>query len=97
MKQYANEMIAGDVFHPSETIIDEMEAQNIKQVDLVKASGYKKSHISLLLKGERSINIQVAMALETVLNIKAEFWIRLQKNYELQKELNELTRHRKAC
>lgn len=96
MKQYANEMIAGDVFHPSETIVEEMEAQNIKQVDLVAASGYKKSHISLLLKGERNVNIQVAIALETLLNIKAEFWIKLQKNYELQKELNELLKHRQA-
>lgn len=96
MKQYANEMIVGNVFHPSETIIDEMEAQSIKQVDLVNASGYKKSHISLLLKGKRNINIQVAIALEKLLNIKAEFWIRLQKNYELQKELHELLKHRQA-
>lgn len=83
-------MIPGDIFHPSETILEEMEAQNLKQIDLVKATGYNKSHISLLLKGERNITIQIAMGLEKILQIPAEFWIRLQKNYELQKELKAL-------
>ncbi len=96
MKKYANDMIAGDVFHPSETIRDEMEAQAIKQVDLVNATGYNKSHISLLLNGKRGVTIQIAMALEKTLNISAEFWIRLQKNYELQMELSELQKHKHA-
>lgn len=96
MKQYANDMIAGDIFHPSETIVDEMEAQNIKQVELVKATGYNKSHISLLLSGKRGITIPIALALESLLQIPAEFWIKLQKNYELQKDLSELQKHKFA-
>ncbi|MBS2211430.1 HigA family addiction module antidote protein [Carboxylicivirga mesophila] len=90
MKNLANDMIPGDVFHPSETILEEMEAQNIRQIDLVKATGYNKSHISLLLKGKRGITIPIAIALEKLLGIDAKFWIRLQKNYELNKELLEL-------
>lgn len=95
MKKYANDMIPGDVFHPSEIIKDEMEAQNVRQVDFVNESGFKKSFVSLLLKGERSINIPFAITLEKVLGIPAEFWIRLQKNYEMNKELIELrnTKH----
>ena len=87
---YANEMIPGDLFHPSEIIRDEMEAQGIRQIDLVKKSGYNKSFISLLLQGKRNITTAIALALEKVLSVKAETWIRLQKNYELQKELIEL-------
>ena len=97
MKEYANHMTPGDVFHPSETILEEMEAQNVKQVDLVKASGYNKSHISLLLKGERGITIPIALALEQSLNISAEFWLRLQKNYELNRDLLLLQKKKKAC
>jgi addiction module HigA family antidote len=87
---YANDLIPGDVFHPSEIIRDEMEAQNIKQVDLVKESGFNKSFVSLLLQGKRNITLSVALTLEKVLNVKAETWIRLQKHYELNKELIEL-------
>ena len=96
MKQYANDMTPGDVFHPCETILDEMEARGVKQVDLVRATGYNKSSISLLLKGDRGITIPIAIALEKVLKIKAEFWICLQKNYELNRELIELKKHRNA-
>jgi plasmid maintenance system antidote protein VapI len=44
------------------------------------------------MHGKRNITISIAiaLALQKVLNIKAETWIRLQKNYELQKELLEL-------
>lgn len=87
---YANDMIPGDVFHPCEIIKDEMEAQGIKQADLVKASGFNKSLISLMLQGKRNITISIALILEKVLGVKAETWIRLQKHYELNKELIEL-------
>lgn len=96
MKPFANDMLPGDLFHPSEIIKDEMEAREMRQVDLVNQSGYNKGFISLLLKGERNITSPVALALEKVFDIPAEFWIRLQKNYELNKELIDL-RNRKSA
>ena len=89
-------MTPGDVFHPSETILEEMEAQKVRQVDLVKASGFNKSHISLLLKGERGITIPIALVLEKTLNISAEFWVRLQKQFELNRDLILLRKEKKA-
>ena len=96
MKTFANEMIPGDIFHPSEIIKDELEARGMRQVDLIRQSGYHKGFISLLLKGERNITSSVALALEKVFDIPAEFWIRLQKNYELNKELLELRKRKSA-
>lgn len=96
MKTFANEMIPGDIFHPSEIIKDELEARGMRQVDLIKQSGYNKGFISLLLKGERNITSSVALALEKVFDIPAEFWIRLQKNYELNKELIDLRKRKSA-
>jgi HTH-type transcriptional regulator/antitoxin HigA len=93
---FANDMVPGDIFHPSEIVKDEMEARNVKQVDLVKVSGFNKSFISLFLKGERSITIPFALSLEKVLNIPAEFWVRLQKQYEMNKELIELRKIKNA-
>jgi HTH-type transcriptional regulator/antitoxin HigA len=96
MKAFANEMIPGDVFHPAEMIKDEMEARGMRQVDLMNLSGYNKGFISLLLKGERNITSSVALVFEKVFDIPAEFWIRLQKNYELNKELIEIRNRRNA-
>jgi HTH-type transcriptional regulator/antitoxin HigA len=96
MKTIANELVPGDLFHPSETIKDEMEARGMRQVDLINLSGYNKGFISLLLKGERNITSSVALILEKVFTIPAEFWIRLQKNYELNKELIDIRNRRNA-
>ncbi|MDP3431348.1 MAG: addiction module antidote protein, HigA family [Bacteroidota bacterium] len=90
MKTLANEIIPGDVFHPSEIIKDELEARGMRQVDLINQTGYNKGFISLLLKGERNITSSVALVLEKVFEIPAEFWIRLQKNYEMNKALIEI-------
>jgi HTH-type transcriptional regulator/antitoxin HigA len=96
MKTIANELVPGDLFHPSEIIKDEMEARGMRQVDLINQSGYNKGFISLLLKGERNITSSVALILEKVFTIPAEFWIRLQKNYELNKVLIEIRNRRNA-
>ncbi|MDP2887590.1 MAG: addiction module antidote protein, HigA family [Bacteroidota bacterium] len=90
MKTLANEIIPGDVFHPSEIIKDELEARGMRQVDLINQTGYNKGFISLLLKGERNITSSFALVLEKVFEIPAEFWIRLQKNYEMNKALIEI-------
>ncbi|HKL34295.1 MAG TPA: HigA family addiction module antitoxin [Tangfeifania sp.] len=94
--KFANDMVPGDAFHPAEIIKEEMEAQNVKQTDLVQASGYNKSFISLFLKGKRSITLNLALALEKVLDIPAEFWVRLQKQYEMNKSLIELREMKNA-
>ena len=96
MNTYANDMIPGDVFHPSEMVKDELEARGIKQIELAKITGFNKSFISLFLKGERDINIKLAIALEKLLSINAEFWIRLQKQYEMNKVLIELQKTKMA-
>lgn len=96
MKAFVNDMVPGDVFHPSEIIRDEMESRNIKQSDIVAASDFGKSGVSLILNGKRGISVPFALVLEQVLNIPAEFWLRLQKNYELSKELLELKKIKNA-
>lgn len=96
METIANEMVPGDIFHPSEIIKDEMESRGMRQIDLVNQSGYNKGFISLLLKGERNITSSCALVLEKVFDIPAEFWIRLQKNYELNRELIEIRAQRTA-
>jgi len=96
MKTFANDMIPGDNYHPAELIKDELEARGMRQVDLINQSGYHKGFISLLNNGKRNITSSVALSLEKVFDIPAEFWIRLQKNYELNKELAEIRTKKNA-
>ena len=96
MKRFANDMIPGEVFHPSGFIKEEMEAQGKIQADLVRASGVGRSYISQFFKGKKSINIKLALALEAVLDIPAEFWIRKQRSYDLYRELIELRKIKQA-
>ncbi len=95
-KRYANDIIPGEAFHPCETVREELEAQGKTQSDLAKASNLDKSFISRFMKGERAISARFALALEEVLGIPAEFWIRLQKGYESDLELIELKKIKQA-
>jgi plasmid maintenance system antidote protein VapI len=61
MKTYANDMIPGDVFHPSLIVKDELEARGIKQIELARITGFNKSFISLFLKGERDIILNLQL------------------------------------
>ena len=48
------------------------------------------SHFSDLLKGRRNISAAIAIKLENALGISAEFWMRLQAEYDLKIERQKL-------
>ena len=82
-RKKANEMIPGDVFHPGEFIKDELETRNLSQQDLAEKMKLSKSEISLLIHGHRNINVKIAILLEKVLGIDAEFWMNIQIKYDI--------------
>lgn len=45
-----------------------------------------ESRVSAILRGERGISINTALRLEKLFGMSAEFWLRLQLNYDLKKE-----------
>lgn len=81
----ADQMIAGDLFVPGEYIIDELEARGMKQVDLANELSLSKSEINLIIHGKRSITVPIAIKLERVFGIDAEFWMNLQIKYDIEK------------
>ena len=83
MKTPAHEMIPGDVFHPGEFLLDELEARGMKQVQLAEQLGLSKSEVSLIVNGKRNITVHVAVMLEKVLGISAETWMDLQVRYDI--------------
>lgn len=71
---------------PGEVLREELEARNITQSTFAMKIGVYPSHFSDILKGKRRLSALVALKLEEVLGISAEFWVGLQADYELSKE-----------
>jgi addiction module HigA family antidote len=71
--------------HPGEHIPDEMEALNMTQADLSRASGISRSRISRMLSGQRGISADTALRLSRWLGTPPEMWLRPQNLHDLRK------------
>ncbi len=69
--------------HPGEVLFDELEAREISQTDFAQQIGVKKSQLNEIIKGKRNVPAELALLFEKVLNISADYWLELQKNYDL--------------
>jgi HTH-type transcriptional regulator/antitoxin HigA len=69
--------------HPGEILQDELEARNIKKSLFAEQLGMKPGHFSELLHGKRHISAATALKLEKLLDISAEYWMRVQVYYDL--------------
>ena len=84
-KKTTLDLIPGDIFHPGEILKDELDARNLSQQKLAEKTGMSKSEVSLIVNGRRNITPLIAVKLESILEIKAEFWMNLQVKYEIDK------------
>ncbi|MBX9853508.1 MAG: HigA family addiction module antidote protein [Cytophagaceae bacterium] len=80
---YANDIVLKDVFHPGEFIKDELEAREMKQQELTEKMGIAKNVLSEIIHGKRNLTPTLALKLESALGISAEFWMKLQVNYDI--------------
>jgi addiction module HigA family antidote len=69
--------------HPGEIIEDELEAREIKKTAFAALLGIKPGHLSELLRGKRHVSAATALKLEKLLSIPAEYWMRVQVQYDL--------------
>ena len=72
--------------HPGEVLADELAAREIRKTDFANQLDMKASHFSELLHGKRNVSAAVAIKLEKLLNVPAEYWMRLQVYYDLFEE-----------
>lgn len=84
-----------EAFHPGEFLAEEIEFRNIKKKDVADELGILPNNLSQILAGKRNISASLALKLERLLGISAEYWYNLQTAYELQqaREELELTEH----
>lgn len=81
-------MIPYEATHPTELIQEELQARK----DLTKIQVY---YLNQLIKDKTDIKIYHAIVLEEMLGIQVDFWINLQKQYEIDSRLIKIKRQEK--
>ena len=69
--------------HPGEILKDEIEARGLSKSETASKLGIQPGNLSELFKGKRNITAVLALKLEELLGISAEFWLNLQNRYEI--------------
>ncbi|MDF0676574.1 MAG: HigA family addiction module antitoxin [Nitrospira sp.] len=73
--------------HPGEMLLEEFMKPSDPPINantLAKALDVPANRITAIIKGQRGITGDTAVRLATFFNTTAEFWMNLQKTYELQ-------------
>lgn len=77
--------------HPGEVLLMEIEARQLKKSDFAAQLNIQPSQLSELLHEKRHVGAQMAIKLEVLLGIDAEFWMRLQAAYDISIERKPLS------
>ena len=77
---------------PGATIKEQLIDRGISEKEFAMRMDMSDEHISRLLKGEASLTNDIAMRLETVLGLPANFWSNLEDIYREKLAKCELTR-----
>lgn len=81
-----NNILPFEATHPGVLIKDELDArQDLKQKDLAKELGVKASFLNEIIKGKRPVTADIAILLEKILEIPADYWMKFQSQYEIDK------------
>lgn len=70
---------------PGETIRENMEYLGMNQEELAARLGMTPKHMSNIINGNAPITYETALRLETVVGPSAEFWMKLETQYQLDK------------
>jgi antitoxin HigA-1 len=74
-----------DVFlHPGDVLKKELAARGLKKNFFATQLAIHASQLSDLLSGKRHVNASLALKLEELLGIEADFWMRVQSAYDLE-------------
>ena len=69
--------------HPGTLLKDELDARNIQQAEFAIEIGMQKTMLNEIIKGKRPITPDLAIILESALEIPADYWMRFQTQYEI--------------
>lgn len=70
--------------HPGEILADEIKELGINAAEVARTLHVPTNRITQILKGQRAITADTALRLGQWFGTGAEFWLNLQKSYELR-------------
>ncbi len=70
--------------HPGEILRDELEALEMSAKAFAAALDVPGNRITAILNGQRGVSADTALRLSRYLGTTAEFWLNLQKSFELR-------------
>jgi HTH-type transcriptional regulator/antitoxin HigA len=85
------EIFSDVVLHPGEVLDMEIAARGFKKSHFAGLLGIRPSHFSELLHGKRHVNAVIALKLEKLLDIPAEYWMRVQVYHDLFVERSKVS------
>ena len=93
ISQDGRELINTDSpLHPGFIIEDEIEARGLKKQDVARDLGILPGHLSELIKEKRNVSATLAIRLEQLFQVDAEYWLRVQSGYDLIKARRKLSK-----
>jgi addiction module HigA family antidote len=69
--------------HPGQGLKDEIEALGLSIAEFAKALGVTRQQLYRVINGDCGITPEMALRLEMAIGGSADFWLRLQMNYDL--------------
>jgi addiction module HigA family antidote len=78
--------------HPGAVLVDELEERGIAQSALANHIGVLSKTINEICRGKRGISAEMAVKLSLALGASPQFWLNLQKNWELSQVNRKLVR-----
>lgn len=76
--------MARRAIHPGEHLADELEARGISAAEAARQLDVPVNRITSILNGQRGVTADTALRLGHWFGTSAEFWLNLQKLYELR-------------
>lgn len=74
-----------DPVHPGEILKEDfIEPADLNPAQLAKFLAIPSNRLYQILSGKRSMTVDTALRLERYFKVSAEFWLNLQKNYDLE-------------
>lgn len=69
--------------HPGEVLADELEEIGISAAELARIIEVPANRLTQIIAGKRSVTADTALRLAQYFRMSADFWMNLQKIYEL--------------
>jgi len=76
--------------HPGEILADELDEIDMTAAQLSRLIDVPANRVSQIIAGKRNISADTALRLGHYFGTSADFWLNLQKNYELDVARQEI-------